>query len=223
MHRPIPVIYFFLLTILPAIAIAQGTQADYDRANSLRESTRKTVFRRKVEPNWSADEIRLWYRIEVAPSKFEFVIVDAAAGTREPAFDSVELAKKLADATRKAVDARRLPFQRLTIVDKADAVEFSAFSGVWQYDRSNKELSRLRDAEAPNSKSDKKDSRGQPGSNREDRGTPKGRKSPDGKWVVFEKSHDLYVKSEESADAEDVELGKAGPGEDWYSDRYISW
>jgi len=223
MHRPIRVTYFFLLTILPAIATAQGTQADYDRANSLRVSTRNTVFRRKVEPNWAADGKRLWYRVEVAPREFEFVIADAAAGTREPAFDNAELAKKLAEASKKTIDAGRLPFQRLTIVDKEDAVEFSAFSGVWKYGRSNKELSRLRDAEPPNPKSDKKDSRGQRGSNRENRGTPKGRKSPDGKWVVFEKDHDLYVKSADSDDAEDVKLGKAGPDEDWYSDRHISW
>ena len=224
MHRPIRVISLFLLTILPTIASAQGTQADYDRANSLRESTRNTVFRRKVEPNWAADGKRLWYRIEVAPNEFEFAIADADAGTRELAFDSAELAKKLAEASNKTIDAGRLPFQRLTIVDNENAVEFSAFAGVWKYDRSNNELSRLRDDEPPpNPKSDKKDSRGQRGSNREDQGTPKGRKSPDGKWVAFEKDHDLYVKSTDSEEAEELKLGTAGPDEDWYSDRHISW
>lgn len=222
MHRPIRVTCFLLLTILPAIASAQGTQADYDRANSLRESTRNTVFRRKVEPNWAADGKRLWYRIEVAPREFKFVIADAVAGTREAVFDNVELAEKLADATSKTVDADRLPFQRLTIVDNEDAIEFSAYSGVWKYDRSSKELSRLRDADSANQKGDKKDSRGQRGSNRQNRGTSKGRKSPDGKWVAFEKDHDLYVKLADSEDAE-VKLGKAGPDEDWYSDRHISW
>ena len=227
MHRSIRVTCFLLLTILPSITAAQGTQADYDRANSLRESTRNTVFRRKVEPNWAADGKRLWYRIEVASREFEFVIADAVSGTREPAFDNVELAKKLADATSKTVDADRLPFQRLAIVDNEDAIEFSAFSGVWKYDRSNKELSRLRDAESLKQKGEKQDSRGQRGSNRQNRGTPKGRKSPDGKWVAFEKDHDLYVKSADSEadseDAEEVLLGKAGPDDDWYSDRHISW
>lgn len=227
MHRSTRVTCFLLLTILPSITAAQGTQADYDRANSLRESTRNTVFRRKVEPNWAADGKRLWYRIEVAPREFEFVIADTVSGTREPAFDNVELAKKLADATSKTVDADRLPFQRLAIVDNEDAIEFSAFSGVWKYDRSNKELSRLRDAESLKQKGEKQDSRGQRGSNRQNRGTPKGRKSPDGKWVAFEKDHDLYVKSADSEadseDAEEVLLGKAGPDDDWYSDRHISW
>lgn len=223
MHRPIRFTCFLLLTILPAIASAQGTKADYDRANSLRELTRNTVFRRKVEPNWAADGKRLWYRVEVAPREFEFVIADAVAGTREAVFDNVDLAEKLADATKKKVDAERLPFQRLTIVDNEDAVEFSAFSGVWKYDRGNKKLSRLRDAESANQKGEKKDSRGQRGGNRENRGTPKGRKSHDGKWVVFEKEHDLYVKSTDPEDAEDVKLGSAGPDDDWYSDRHISW
>lgn len=94
MHRPIRITCFLLLTILPSIALAQGTQADYDRANSLRELTRNTVFRRKVEPNWVPDGKRIWYRIEVAPREFEFMIADVVAGTREPAFDNGELAKK---------------------------------------------------------------------------------------------------------------------------------
>jgi dipeptidyl-peptidase 4 len=223
MHRPIRVTCFLLLTILPAIASGQGTKADYDRANSLRESTRNTVFRRKVDPNWAADGKRLWYRVEVAPREFEFVITDAAAGTREAVFDNVDLAKKLADATMKTVDAARLPFQRLTIVDNEDAVEFAAFSGVWKYDRGTKELSRLRDAEPSDQKGEKKNSRGHRGGNRDNRASQKGRKSPDGKWVAFEKDHDLYVRSADSEDAGVMKLGSAGADDDWYSDRHISW
>lgn len=83
------------------------------------------------------------------------MIADTAAGTREPAFDNVELAKILAEATKKTVNAARLPFQRFTIADKEDAIEFSAFSGVWKYNRSNMELTRLRDAESANQKGDK--------------------------------------------------------------------
>ncbi len=223
MHRPIRITCFLLLTILPAIGLAQGTQADYDRANSLRELTRNTVFRRKVEPNWAPDGKRLWYRIEVAPREFEFMIADVVAGTREPAFDNGELAKKLADATKKTVNATRLPFQRLTIVDKEDAIEFSAFSGVWKYNRSNKELTRLRNAESANQKGNKKNTGQERDYSQEHRKSQDGRKSPDGKWDVFEKNHDLYVKSADSEDVAEVKLGKAGSGDDWYSDRHISW
>ena len=223
MHRPIRFTCFLLLIILPAIASAQGTTADYSRANSLRESTRNTVFRRKVEPNWAVDGKRLWYRVEVAPREFEFVIADAEEGTREPAFDNVDLAKKLADATKKTVDDARLPFQRLTIVDNEDAVEFSAFSGVWKYDRASNELSRLRDAEPASQKGEKKNARGQRGGSRDNRSSQKGRKSPDGKWVAFAKDHDLYVRSADSEAADGMKLGSAGPDDDWYSDRHISW
>jgi dipeptidyl-peptidase 4 len=227
MHCPIRVIVCFLLTTLPSIATAQGTQVDYDRANSLRETTRDTVFRRKVAPNWAADGKRLWYRIEVAPSKFQFVIADAEAGTRELAFDNVDVAKKLADAAKKeTVDAGHLPFQRLTIVDEEDAIEFSAFSGVWKYDRSTNELSRIRDGKPPNPQRDKKDPEQQRDGGRENRASQKGLKSPDGNWVIIERDHDLYVKSDDSDDseeAEELELGKAGPDEDWYSERHIWW
>jgi len=221
MHRPIRVTCLLLLAILPSIALAQGTQADYDRATSLRESTRNTVFRRKVEPNWAADGKRLWYRIEVAPREFKFVIADAASGTREPAFDNVDLAEKLADATKKTVNSERLAIQQLTIVDNEDAIEFSAFSGFWKYDRSNKKLSRLRDAEPSSQKGEKKDSRRQRGNSRNT--SHQGRKSPNGKWVAFVKDHELYVRSADAEDANAVKLGNAEPDEDWYSDRHISW
>lgn len=223
MQCPIRFIYFFLLTTLPSIATAQGTQTDYDRANSLRETTRNTVFRRKVAPNWAAGGKRLWYRIEVAPSKFEFVIADAETGKREPAFDNIDVAKKLAEASKKTVDAGHLPFQRLTILDEEDAIEFSALSGVWKFDRSTKELSRIRDANPPNQKRDKKKPEQQRERSRLNPGAAQGRKSPDGKWLVFERDHDLYVKSDDSEGAEELKLGKAGPGEDWYSERHISW
>ena len=223
MHRPIRVTCFLLLTILPSIALAQGTQADYDRATSLRESTRNTVFRRKVEPNWATDGKRLWYRIEVKPREFEFVIADAASGTREPAFDNDDLAEKLADMTKETVNAERLPFQQLTIVDNEDAIEFSAFSGFWKYDRSNKQLSRLRDVEPSNQKGEKQDSRRQRGNSRNNRASHQGRKSPNGKWVAFVKDHELYVRSEDAEDANAVKLGNAAPDDDWYSDRHISW
>ncbi|NQV24085.1 MAG: DPP IV N-terminal domain-containing protein [Rhodopirellula sp.] len=226
MHRQLTSIYLPLIVMLPAIAVAQGTLADYDRANSLRETTRNTVFRQKVEPNWTADGKRLWYRIEVAPGEFEFVIVNAIVGTRELAFDQQELAKQLADATKKSVIAERLPFQRLVLINDEDAIEFSAFSGVWKYDRGEKELTRLRDEEPSDQngeKEGKKNPRRPQGRDAEKREIPEGRQSPDGKWIAFEHNHDLQIRSTSDPAAETITLGTSDTDGGWYSDRHISW
>lgn len=65
-----------LLGGVGTMARAQGTKADYERASKLGELTRGKVFRGSVAPNW-LESGRLWYRVEVGPSSFEWVLVEA--------------------------------------------------------------------------------------------------------------------------------------------------
>jgi dipeptidyl-peptidase 4 len=60
----------------------------------------------------------------MAPPK-RFMLVDPAAGTREPAFDHALLAAMLAAASGQQVDPEALPF--LAIELAGNAVEFDAF------------------------------------------------------------------------------------------------
>src|SRR5262249_49158666 len=86
-HRRSPVMRrapaFLLLLFLTPVAAGQGTKADYDRANSVRQWSANKVFKDKVETNWTADGNTFWYRNDLAGGKKEFVLVDAAKGTRE--------------------------------------------------------------------------------------------------------------------------------------------
>jgi dipeptidyl-peptidase-4 len=219
MHRQLALFFIQLFLTLPAIVVAQGTQADYDRANSLRERTRNTVFRRKVEPNWAADGKRLWYRAEIAPGTFEFVIADASKQTRELAFDHQKIAEQLAEATKKSVKHEKLPLQHLSLVDGEDALEFTAFSAVWKYDRVSGLLTRLRDAESPKKVDTSRKNGGRGSGNRK---RQEGRVSPDGKWTAFESNHDLHLRPADSAAEEGSPIGKSET-DDWYSNRHISW
>jgi dipeptidyl-peptidase-4 len=219
MHRQLALFFIQLFLTLPAIVVAQGTQADYDRANSLRERTRNTVFRRKVEPNWAADGTRLWYRAEIAPGTFEFVIADASKQTRELAFDHQKIAEQLAEATKKSVKHEKLPLQHLSLVDGEDALEFTAFSAVWKYDRGSGLLTRLRDAESPKKVDTSRKNGGRGSGNRK---RQEGRVSPDGKWTAFESNHDLHLRPADSAAEEGSPIGKSET-DDWYSNRHISW
>tara|TARA_R110002072_G_scaffold179059_1_gene335031 strand:+ start:71078 stop:73342 length:2265 start_codon:yes stop_codon:yes gene_type:complete len=219
MRRQLALCCLQLFVLLPTIVAAQGTQADYDRANSLRDQTRNTVFRKKVEPVWTSDGQRLWYRLELAPGEFEFVIADVRKQNRELAFDHRQLAEQLAQATGKIVSPKNLPFQRIRFVGDEDAVEFTAFSAVWKFERDSGKLSRLRDAESIPRK-DEPRKRNDANSRRN--GQQEGAVSPDGKWNVYESNHDLYLRAVDSAEEDETLIGKS-ESDDWYSNRHISW
>jgi len=61
---------------LPQAGSAQGTKADYERADALRDRTRGRVFKARVEPHWFDGNDRFWYRNDLADGAREFVVVD---------------------------------------------------------------------------------------------------------------------------------------------------
>jgi dipeptidyl aminopeptidase/acylaminoacyl peptidase len=76
MCRPLALLLLFAVAPLAA---AQGTKADYDRANSVYRWTAGKVTSAKVEPRWTPDGDRFWYK----NGKGQFVLVDAVKGTRD--------------------------------------------------------------------------------------------------------------------------------------------
>src|SRR4029450_5963774 len=73
------------LVLAPFVA-AQGTKADYDRANSVRFWTSGKVKNAAIEANWTPDGTAFWYSRDgegAGEGKKEFVLVDTAKGTRE--------------------------------------------------------------------------------------------------------------------------------------------
>ena len=92
-------------------ALAQGTKADYERADSLAKRTEGKVFRAHVEPHWLPDGDSFWYRVEVAQGKFENIFVDCVKGTRAPASTPAE--KEM----RRAIDLLSLRASRVSSVE----------------------------------------------------------------------------------------------------------
>src|SRR5712672_2184142 len=92
------ILSLILLTTITAVAQQPAadapralTAADYARAEKfMGYNTTPLVFRSGVRPNWLAGE-RFWYRNSTAEGT-EFVLVDAARGTRMAAFDHSKLA-----------------------------------------------------------------------------------------------------------------------------------
>ena len=75
-----------------------------------------------MTPHWFAGNSRFWYRNDLAGGEREFILVDAAKGTRQAAFDHARLAAALAKATGKPIDAKRLPIEGLDFSDNEPVV-----------------------------------------------------------------------------------------------------
>ena len=71
-----------LVCLTATSTFAQGTKADYERAASLAKRTEGKVFRTRVEPHWLPGGDSFWYRVEIAPGRFENVFVDCVKGER---------------------------------------------------------------------------------------------------------------------------------------------
>ena len=78
-----------------------STTQDYQAAEQLlRRPARpgELVIGDKVRPQWIDEGARFWYAVSNGDGR-RFVLVDPAAGTREPAFDHARLAAALAAAS----------------------------------------------------------------------------------------------------------------------------
>ena len=92
------------------------------------------VYRDRVQPHWFADNTRFWYRVAIASNAYEFVLVDAEKGARQPAFDHERLAKSLVQAGVTNATAERLPLDNLEFDAAAAKATFRAGGKEWVCD-----------------------------------------------------------------------------------------
>ena len=125
-----PLAFTWALLLTPALLPAQRapvtvTAEDYARAESfLASGTSGLVFGASVQPTWLSGE-RLWYRNAI-PEGAEFVLVDAAAGTRARAFDHERLAAAIGAVTGEDIDPFALPFRTIDLSAEADVLTAQA-------------------------------------------------------------------------------------------------
>ncbi|UJW35741.1 S9 family peptidase [Saccharothrix sp. AJ9571] len=150
------------------------TTADYQAAEQLlRRPARpgELVTGDKVRPQWIDGGTRFWYAVNTGGGK-RFVLADPAAGTREPAFDHDRLAAALTTVTGQQVDPEALPF---TAINPAgNTVEFDAFGEYWRCRLDDYSLERA-EFTPP--------------------GNPLEVASPDQKFAVSRRGHDLWAHS----------------------------
>ena len=90
-----------VVTLLaPAVLFAQGTAADYERANGLRAKYEGLTINVPGPAGWIDKTHRFWYRKSVKGGS-QFVVFDAETLQKRPAFDHPKLAASLRSEERR--------------------------------------------------------------------------------------------------------------------------
>jgi len=143
--RPGALVFLFLLP--PPPASAQGTLAEYRRADSFDVRTRGLVVDVAEEPHWIGETSRFWYR-KTVPGGHRFIRVDPVGPAQGPAFDHERLAVALNQArgvspgavaptgggeeAADTVTAVTLPFDAFEFVDEEGAIQFVLADSTWR-------------------------------------------------------------------------------------------
>ncbi|MEY4384998.1 MAG: Prolyl tripeptidyl peptidase precursor [Verrucomicrobiota bacterium] len=129
-----------VLGLSPHFALAQGTKSDYERAESLPKLFSGKVYKTTLQANWFANGTKFWYRNDLANGAREFILVDAVAGKRTPAFDHAKVAAVLSKTSGKKVNSTYLPIERLEFSETEPTVLLRGAEKSWRLNLETYEL-----------------------------------------------------------------------------------
>ncbi len=136
--------YLLLLTLafLSAAQLvnAQGTKADYERSDLWGGMMNSKLTNVTLRPSWVGEGSTFWYRREIQPGEWEFLLVKSDDHQPTPAFDHEALAAKLKELTGHGGDAKKLPISDLTFDEDLKSVSFDADDKRYRFDVETKEL-----------------------------------------------------------------------------------
>ncbi|MGH9394925.1 MAG: DPP IV N-terminal domain-containing protein, partial [Terriglobales bacterium] len=163
------------------------TAADYSHAEQfLGTTTNRLVFGASIRPGWLPDG-RFWYE-STAASGNQYVLVDPARATREPAFDAARLAAALSAASGATVAPGELALTALSFSPDGRSVSFTSARKRWQCDRQGASC-------APDTRPAPAEIGGRGGrGGRGGGGQPAQSVSPDGKRAVFIRDWNLWMR-----------------------------
>jgi dipeptidyl aminopeptidase/acylaminoacyl peptidase len=107
-----------------SLAFAQGTPADYARAEGLRAKYEAAAKDIASAPAAVGRTHKFWYRKSAPNGGDQFMVVDADTLQKSPLFDHEKMARSVSDALGKAYTAGKLPFIGLNFDD--DGATFTA-------------------------------------------------------------------------------------------------
>ena len=98
------------------------------------------VLNAQVKPHWMEGGKQFWYRRQATAASFEFMLVDAVAGTRAVAFDHALMAEALGKAVNKKLDAADLPITDVKVVDGGRTLVIASDGRWWEGPRATLNL-----------------------------------------------------------------------------------
>ena len=216
--RIVAVTVLTVVVLIPLLASAQVTKADYERATGLRSKLQPLALNIVDRGGWIGKSVRYWYRKSVSGGN-EYWIADASRQEKRIAFDHAKLAAALAAASGEKIQALDLPFFGLTFNEDGKSLEFSAFGARWLCDLATYALKKL---ETPGR-------RGGPGRDMTtwERGpapeaaSKETKASPDGKWEAFIRNYNVCLR--EKAKKEEFVLSRDGSEGNYYTFDSIAW
>jgi dipeptidyl aminopeptidase/acylaminoacyl peptidase len=132
---------------------------------------KKLVLHGQVQPSWIPGTETFWYR-DRGESGVRFVLVDAEARTQRPAFDHEQMAAALGRVLEEEYDADNLPFVGIEVFGEPDGGTVQVVVGEQRIEVT------LDDYDASILGPDH----------------PAEARSPDGRWSVGVRDHDLYLR-----------------------------
>jgi len=120
-------ITFVIAAVVASSLVQQNVSASELAANKASSS----VIRKTVTPQWIGTGDRFWYQREREPNKFEFVLVDAKAATRQifPTKDALELQVGVVSSASKLELQERAPRQQRGIESREVWLTFRNHTG----------------------------------------------------------------------------------------------
>lgn len=133
----VPLIACFvgLIACLSTLPVAgQGSSEDYDRWKTYDRRTRDRVFRDAVRPHWFGEkQDQFWYQVRTGKGTHEYVLVDAASGTRKRAMNHDKLAAAIEQEAGLKMRADRLDLKSLAFDEDGSSCRFRAGGQSWSF------------------------------------------------------------------------------------------
>lgn len=202
---------------------AQGTAADYARAEGLRARYAHLIVDAVDQARWIDSTPRFWYRKSISTGS-AFVVVDADTKQKRPAFDHARLASALSRALHRPVDGDSLPFNTFDFVNGERAITLNVRQDRLRCSLDAYTCERTRPGEGEQQRrSGRRYNSGVGGSlygslPAEDTTE---RASPDGKWIARVRNYNVWVRA--ANDTDGSFLSYDGSEGDPYRLRTLAW
>lgn len=189
---------FVIAFCVSSTAYAQGTAADYERANGLKAKYEQAVIDIAGNPTWIGNTHRLWYR-KLSRGVNVYMIFDADTMEKTVAFDHEKIAASLSKLANNTFTSNDLSLTQLRFDNNVTSFTTAIDSIVIRCTIADSACTKFEPPARPQGPS----------------------KSPDGKWEALIVNHNLAVCPVNSKEA--VVFSTDGSEGNYYNARSIVW